>query len=148
MVFKWADYLSLAEELNSLCSSDKNDKTVYAKLRTVISRAYYATFHISKEYFTEYLESKNIFLSQSVNVHSDLINALIFDRSSQSSRIKMIGDILNELRKIRNKADYSLNCEELDTKESLQKEAKIAIQNSFKVIRIIKSLGNTSSKIP
>ncbi len=49
-------------------------------------------------------------------------------------------------------ADYLSLAEELNslcssTKESLQKEAKIAIQNSFKVIRIIKSLGSPSSKI-
>jgi hypothetical protein len=44
MPFDWTRFLALAQELTS--QSDRDE----AKLRTAVSRAYYAAYHVSEEY--------------------------------------------------------------------------------------------------
>lgn len=45
-MFDWSDYLKLAEELSKPCMSIDNSE---ARLRSAVSRAYYAAFHKAKK---------------------------------------------------------------------------------------------------
>jgi len=88
MSFKWEDFILLAERLI------QNDDE--ASLRTCISRAYYGIFCIArnKKGFKDY---------KYANVQKIVIEKY---KNSDKKEEKIIGKILDNLRKERNKADY------------------------------------------
>jgi len=88
MSFDWKEYLKLAEELA------KGSKESY--LRSSISRAYYSVFCISrnKTIGKDYKRS---------DVHNKVIEIL---KNKEDKSLRKAGLNLDELRRIRNKADY------------------------------------------
>jgi hypothetical protein len=100
-MFAWNDYLTLAESLAS--SQDE------AALRTAISRAYYASFHIAQDL----CHDLNIPVPRKIarsgrtdqSAHSRVAAAL---RSHPNGDLRHAGKLLAVFRKSRNGADYDL----------------------------------------
>ncbi|HAZ46829.1 MAG TPA: hypothetical protein DDW76_30770 [Cyanobacteria bacterium UBA11369] len=92
MTFNWSEYLNLAQELAQQTTDE-------AKLRSAISRAYYAAFIKSRNF----LQEREGLTIPTENTHKYVINQ--FKNSSDPVRIK-IGRRLLRLRGFRNQADY------------------------------------------
>ena len=97
MTFDWSEYLKLAQELAGDAANSPNEE---AKLRSSVSRAYYAAFCKARNHLRD-IDGNQI--PPKVNVHTYVRNQ--FKNSSDKSR-KKIGNDLNRLRLRRNKADY------------------------------------------
>lgn len=97
MTFDWSEYLKLAQELAGDGAGSPNEE---AKLRSSVSRAYYAAFCKARNHLRD-IDGYQI--SQHVNVHKHVRDQ--FKDSSNKAR-KKIGTDLDRLRKRRNKADY------------------------------------------
>lgn len=97
MSFQWEDYWQVANELSGASSTDK---LYEAKIRTVISRAYYASFNIGKQY----LIIKHGFRPQkNADDHGDVRKKFF---SINSPECNTIAANLDQMRRARNRADY------------------------------------------
>lgn len=96
MSFDWSEYLTLAQEL---ASTSTNSPIKEAKLRSAISRAYYASFCKARNL----LISKEGPIPYGVNVHWYVVDK--FETSSQAV-YQTIGQFLHHLRSTRNIIDY------------------------------------------
>jgi uncharacterized protein (UPF0332 family) len=94
MSFDWLHYLNLALELSDQAASSKHRD---AKLRSSISRAYYATFHKSRQLLNH---KWGISIPKGPNAHKQVQNE--FKRRKQYG----IQENLYRMRGYRNKADY------------------------------------------
>ncbi len=99
MSFDWLEYLQLAEELLAKSTILPNDES---KIRSAVSRAYYAAFNQAKLF----LETKDRLTIPHYNVHQYVIYQL---KNSSDTRRKKIGNRLFVLRDYRNQADYNQN---------------------------------------
>ncbi|HEY9630086.1 MAG TPA: hypothetical protein V6C84_22560 [Coleofasciculaceae cyanobacterium] len=97
MSFNWEEYLHLAEELTGIANSIAGEE---ARLRSTISRAYYAAFIRARNYLRIHLD---IDLPRNGDVHRYVRE--YFDRSSNELH-RMIANDLARLRISRNRADY------------------------------------------
>ncbi len=84
-----------------------------ASLRTAISRAYYACFHLARQG----LERSGRWSAGNVNVHERVLSEL------RARRRHGIHDSLRALRRLREQADYALDVpvDEQTTEEALKK---------------------------
>lgn len=103
MSFNWSEYLGLAQQL---AGKAQISATQESRLRSAISRAYYAAFLLARNYLRDE-ESISIPEKQS---HKFVIEQ--FKNSSEEVR-KKIGKNLARLRFNRNKADYDDNFDRL-----------------------------------
>ena len=97
MSFNWEEYLHLAEELTGITNSLAGEE---ARLRSTISRAYYAAFIRARNYLRIH---QDIDLPRNGDVHRYVRE--YFDRSSNELH-RMIANDLARLRISRNRADY------------------------------------------
>jgi hypothetical protein len=97
MNFDWLEYLNLAEELAGRSGSSSNQE---AKLRSAISRAYYAAFIKARNYLRD---TEGIKVPFDRDIHLFVQNQ--FKHHPDKNRQK-IGQWLGILRVTRNKADY------------------------------------------
>lgn len=98
MPFKWRDYITLADNLTIPHATD-------SELRSSVSRAYYGCFGTLRRY----CRNNKLITPQEDSgseVHWKVINSLL---TSTDPDEFLIGEILNNLRKERNKADYRLD---------------------------------------
>lgn len=102
MTFDWSEYLELAQELAGDGAGSSNEE---AKLRSSVSRAYYAAFCKARNHLRDVDEHKKILseIPPKVNVHRYVRNQ--FKNSTDESHKKIGGD-LDRLRLFRNAADY------------------------------------------
>lgn len=107
MSFDWSDYLILAKELAGLETSPASNE---AKLRSAISRAYYATFCLARDHLRD--KEKRL-IPYDEPSHKYVIDTL---RNSSIKERKVIGLELNRLKIDRNKADYNNEFSDLDSK--------------------------------
>jgi len=98
MSFEWLEYLRLAQELTQ---SKRGVASREAKLRSAVSRAYYAAFIKARNHLRDE-EGYNIPDVQDAHY---LVRAKFF-RSSDHIR-RRIGQHLHRLRTYRNQADYN-----------------------------------------
>ncbi|MBC6475923.1 MAG: HEPN domain-containing protein [Hormoscilla sp. GM102CHS1] len=107
MSFDWSQYLHLARELAEKTTDE-------AKMRSAISRAYYAAFIKARNYLQEW-EGLTI---PTQNTHQYVIDQF---RNSEEQVRKNIGNRLNRLRLYRNQSDYDNTFPDLanKTRESL-----------------------------
>jgi hypothetical protein len=97
MSFRWARYLDLANELAGKLVVVEGRE---AKLRSAISRAYYAAFHHARDYVV----ATHGQLPYSINEHEYVKNWFL----NQRDRLLIqIGTDLDRLRQDRNRADYT-----------------------------------------
>jgi uncharacterized protein (UPF0332 family) len=95
MSFDWPDYLSLAVELHS--THDASQELQEARLRSSISRAYYAVYN----------EARRLLQSHGVKLRGEFAHAQVLDElKSLGTKGDRISSMLRRLRDDRNKADY------------------------------------------
>jgi len=101
MTFDWSHYFDLAVKLRGQAGSSEHSD---ACLRSSISRAYYATFHKSRQY----LEAKwGVTIPKSSSAHWVILSEL------RSKGQHSIARTLNRMHIDRKKADYDDNVENL-----------------------------------
>ena len=126
MSFDWTQYLFLAQELTKPSGSSPNRD---ARLRSAVSRAYYAAFCTARNYLRD--DRKELIPS---NVKAHKVVRDIFD-SATDKRGLSIAKNLDRLRNDRNKADYD------DHELALQSMSEFALklcQSIFVNIRALK----------
>lgn len=122
--FDWSDYMKLARELwrQSARSPIKD-----AKLRTAISRAYYAAYISARNH----LQDKDKVSIPYQDAHQYVINYFL---NSSDGTYREIGWRLKRLRRLRNKGDYDNNFTDLvvrTPKALADAEQAIAILNNL-----------------
>lgn len=98
MTFDWSQYLNLAREIIGQTTTPADGE---ARLRSAISRAYYAAFMVARNYLRD---RENHSIPETADVHRYVIEQ--FEQSSDPVR-KAIGIKLKQLRRDRNQADYN-----------------------------------------
>ena len=125
MSFDWTNYLNLAQELTGAATTLSNEE---AKLRSAISRAYYAAFIQARNH----LRDREQYLTPpGGNPHYDV--PLQFQQSTDVRR-RAIGVNLNRLRKHRNFADYA------DRFGGLPAATSLSIQRATQIISTLSRL--------
>ncbi len=121
MRFNWSEYFNLAQELAAI-SSTNSVANQEAKLRSAVSRAYYAVFCLARNYLRDVEQDPRLSSNKTydINDHQYVAEEFIFNQL-KSQKITEIGRDLTRLRKMRNKADYE------DTIFNLQTEVKKAL---------------------
>lgn len=99
MSFEWEEYLELAKELSGVAGTRASAE---AKNRSAISRAYYAAFGTACAYCKKV---PGVDLSGGVEDHQ-IVRAYFVGSRGNKERIG-VGARLDQLRKDRNKADYT-----------------------------------------
>ena len=117
MSFNWSEYLALAGQL---AGKAKISATQESRLRSAISRAYYAAFIQARNH----LRDKDGLSLPRLNIHQYVINR--FKNDPDLTRQK-IGSNLKIIRYNRNRADYDDKIERLPakTKRTLKVAAKV-----------------------
>jgi uncharacterized protein (UPF0332 family) len=106
-VFNWQDYLAFAQELK--LEADKNDATfAEAKYRSVISRAYYAVFHLAEDRF------KHDYPTVPVRTHSSHEFIINENGKSKDYNRREISIKLERVRGWRIKGDYHATLPDLE----------------------------------
>ncbi|MEG4351969.1 HEPN domain-containing protein [Microcoleus sp. LAD1_D3] len=132
MRFDWSEYLNLAQELAATNSDSSANRE--AKLRSAISRAYYSTFCLARNYLRDIEKDPRLFRkNRDINEHQYVAQEFIYHPHKMKNMAK-IGENLSTLRGIRNKADYE------DTMFNLQKEAKTALMLAQNIISALSNL--------
>lgn len=96
MTFNWSEYLNLARELTGKVITPASQE---AKLRSAISRSYYAAFIQARNFLRE---QEHLTIPPQ-NTHQYVMNQ--FKNSSETAR-QGVGRRLQRLRDYRNRADY------------------------------------------
>lgn len=96
MTFNWSEYLNLARELAGKATTPSSQQ---AKLRSAISRAYYAAFIQARNFLRDH---DNLTIPRK-NTHQYVINQF---RNSPDIMRANLGRNLQRLRSYRNQADY------------------------------------------
>jgi uncharacterized protein (UPF0332 family) len=123
--FDWMDYLKLAESL--ITDTNIPAGLEEAKLRSMVSRAYYAVYHKARTLLEKY------FAVQISREHSqsDVIKEY---KEGGDIRCIDVGDRLNTLFKTRKTADY-------ENKMYINiRQAKVIIQNCRETIQLIRDI--------
>lgn len=133
MTFDWGDYLNLATSLAK--ETVDYDLMKEAKHRTSISRAYYSSFHLAKNYVI----SRGKIVSKGAIIHKQ-IREIMEDLSSHEMEnnrkeiLNKISNYLHTLRSARNKADYD------DTVPGIEKLAQASIIRAREINALIQQL--------
>jgi len=127
MTFDWSEYLKLAQELAGDDTTSANEE---AKLRSSISRAYYAAFCKARNYLRD-VENQNI--PRSGQAHTYVCGK--FADSYDRTRAK-IGTNLKRLKQYRKQADY----EDYVTTTELSKNAGMSLKYTQFVISTLNNL--------
>lgn len=125
MNFDWSEYLNLAQELAGQATSPSSQE---AKLRSAISRAYYAAFCEARNHLRD-REKHSI--PRGGQAHPYVRNQ--FKKSPDKVR-REVGENLNRLRIDRNKADYD------DTIAGLSAVTRKALSLAERVLSRLDSL--------
>ncbi|MEG4395686.1 HEPN domain-containing protein [Microcoleus sp. BROC3] len=132
MRFDWSEYLNLAQELSATNSDSSANRE--AKLRSAISRAYYSTFCLARNYLRDIEKDPRLFRkNRDINEHQYVAEAFINHRSKNKNMVK-IGENLSRLRELRNKADYE------DTMFNLPTQARTALKLADNIIAVLSNL--------
>jgi uncharacterized protein (UPF0332 family) len=132
IVFSWHDYLELARELGAASDSE-------AKMRSSISRAYYASYCNARNYMIDH--DHNI-IPKGESVHQYVIEYFWgFRRESIKTRKrKEIGIVLDRMKRRRVNADYE-NHFPVGNLTMLNSETRAALSESERILSIIAAGG-------
>lgn len=125
MTFDWTEYFRLARELAGQATIPANQE---AKLRSSVSRAYYAAFCKARNYLRDV---DKISVPTDGTVHQYVQEK--FEISSDPIR-KQLGEDLKRLRRRRNKADYQ------DSVSNPANETTMSLTWSDQILTAISSL--------
>ncbi|MDY6804909.1 MAG: hypothetical protein SXA11_14030 [Cyanobacteriota bacterium] len=129
MSFNWFEYLGLAQQL---AGKAQISATQESRLRSAISRAYYAAFIIARNHLRD---------GESISIPEKQTHKFVIEQFKNSSeeRCQKIGKKLVRLRFSRNKADYD------DRLDRLPEQTKFMLKLANKTISDIQNLGSDSS---
>lgn len=132
MRFDWSEYFNLAQELAIISENSANNE---AKLRSAISRAYYAVFCLARNYLRDVEKDPRLSRNKTpdINEHQYVAEEFIYHKSKAKKMIKL-GENLSRLRDFRNKADYA------DTIFNLQGDVKNALNLAQNIITTLNEL--------
>lgn len=131
MSFDWSGYLGLARELAGVSTNSSSEE---AKLRSAISRAYYAAFVLSRNHL---VDKEGIDVPM-VDAHTYVVNEY---RSNHKRWYQTIGIHLKNMRDYRNKVDYEdLLLDDKGRPISLAKTTKDIIKWAEQVQSILATL--------
>ena len=125
MSFDWTGYLDLARELASATGQE-------ARLRTAISRAYYAAFHQARIH----LEREGVAMHHNGSDHGRVKRAF---RDNPDPTRGWIGATLERLLEDRNQSDY----DDWVADGWLAKAAEAAVEDAAEVILALAALAGT-----
>jgi uncharacterized protein (UPF0332 family) len=132
MRFDWSEYLNLAQELAAPNSDGLANSE--AKLRSAVSRAYYSTFCLARNYLRDIEKDPRLSRkSRDINEHQYVAKEFIYHPTKMKQMVK-IGENLSRLRELRNKADYE------DTVFNLQNAVKNALMLAQNIILALNEL--------
>jgi uncharacterized protein (UPF0332 family) len=132
MRFDWSEYLNLAQELAAPNSDGLANSE--AKLRSAVSRAYYSTFCLARNYLRDIEKDPRLSRkSRDINEHQYVAEEFIYHPTKMKQMVK-IGENLSRLRELRNKADYE------DTVFNLQNAVKNALMLAQNIILALNEL--------
>ncbi len=132
MRFDWSEYLNLAQELAATNSDSSANRE--AKLRSAISRAYYSTFCLARNYLRDIEKDRTFFRkNRDIKEHQYVAEEFINHRIKNKNMVK-IGENLSRLRELRNKADYE------DTMFNLPTQARTALKLADNIISALSNL--------
>ncbi|WP_293158326.1 MULTISPECIES: HEPN domain-containing protein [unclassified Microcoleus] len=120
MKFDWSEYFNLAQELAGTSEE--------AKLRSAVSRAYYAVFCLARNYCRDIQQDPQLSGNKAYKINPHQYVPQKFKNQSKSQTMIEIGEDLTRLRKMRNQADYA------DTISNLQQQARNALMLAQNVI--------------
>ncbi|MHA1116662.1 MAG: HEPN domain-containing protein [Candidatus Heimdallarchaeaceae archaeon] len=126
--FDWENYLYLAQELAEINNKNSN---IEAKLRSSISRAYYAVFCKSRNYLRDI---RKVSKPEKISYypHSFVIDKF---KKAEDEKMRKIGTNLARLRSNRNKADY-----EDKLSSNLQSLAEYSIKLTENTLKILEEI--------
>ncbi len=106
MRFDWSEYLNIAREIAALPSD--NAAIDEARMRSAVSRAYYAVFCLARNYLRDIQKDPRLahYKIYDLNEHKYVAEEFIYNQFHNKKMIK-IGEKLSRLRDFRNKADYA-----------------------------------------
>ena len=127
MKFDWSEDFNLAKQLAETSEE--------AELRSAVSRAYYSAFCLARNYLRDIERDPRLSRNKTydINVHKYVADEFIHYKSKSKTMIE-IGNDLNRLRNMRNKADYE------DTMFNLKREARIALMLAQNIILALSKL--------
>lgn len=125
MTFDWSEYLKLAQELAGQAVSPANEE---AKLRSSVSRAYYAAFCKARNYLRDI---EGHLIPATPEGHAYVRDEF---KSSPNRLRRKIGDDLDRLRIRRNRVDYE------DSVTGLPSTATMSLKSAQYVISALSIL--------
>lgn len=147
MKFDWSGYFDLARELATVNTSG-SAKVVEAKLRSSISRAYYAAFCLARNYLRDDLGDRELSnpKQSDTNVHWYVIKEFQ-TLGSRNQKMREIGLDLEKLREKRNMVDYDdVFSTSINKLKKLQNEANYCLKLAENIITNINELiGDTEA---
>lgn len=126
MSFDWSHYLDLAKELHTGSSGSPIEE---AKLRSTISRAYYAVFCVARNYLR--VHKPSIYIPPTGRAHRVVRETF---ENGPNSDWKSIGITLGRLKNRRTLADYE------DTVTGLSSLAQVSLRFADDAIRKLNRL--------
>jgi len=128
MSFVWSEYLDLAKELLGSASGSPIEE---AKLRSAISRAYYAVFNEARNYLA--VNKPTVYIPDTGAAHEVVPDIFIDDPTSSPDSIS-VGVNLNRLKANRRLADYK------DAITGLPKLTELSVRIASEAIAKLKTL--------
>lgn len=125
MTFDWAEYLKLAQELAGQAVNPANEE---AKLRSSVSRAYYAAYCKARNYLRD-IEGYSI--PPTSKAHTYVRNKF---KNSPDRLRRSIGDGLDRLRIRRDQVDYD------DSVTGLSSMVIMSLKSTQNIIRMLNIL--------
>mgnify|MGYP001773574264 CR=1 FL=1 len=142
-MFNWKDFINLSEELINGFGTQYEE----ALYRTIISRSYYGIF----KQVEDKLKELNISLPSKDSKGKKLSSherVIFYLQNHNDERARDFGDLLDDLKRQRHKADYNaqVSINEIDAKEAL--ELALELRNEWKnQIKLTMSTFNLLPKV-
>lgn len=124
--FDWSKYLDLAQEL----IEESSGADAEARLRSSVSRAYYAAFCKARNHLRD---TSGYLMPLLGETHKLVINSF---RNSTEPELRLVGNNLERLRIDRNKVDYD------DSVSGLESMAQLAVLLAQQIISTLENLKN------
>jgi uncharacterized protein (UPF0332 family) len=125
MSFDWTTYFELSKALYQEATTS-GAVLVEAKLRSAISRAYYAAHHNSARYVET--TQKGVYLSRTGKAHREVVDYL---KASKKSEDRQAGVLLDRVLSAREKADYKA------FPGSIQAATDAALREVDKILKVV-----------
>lgn len=143
MTFDWSEYLALAQEMAELTANACHKSTTdtkanmpEARLRSSISRSYYAAYCSARNYLRDFEHDRKLLRNRDRDFNEHQYVAQEFTNKTDKNS-KEIGKDLSRLREHRNRSDYD---DIFGNLNSLKKEADFCLKLARNIIENLKKI--------